>query len=243
MEGPPGAGEDGQCHGPLELAHVSEAQNRVSSYSVLGFRVYQNCQDVLQNGEFHGPLEPAHVSESQNRVSSYRIFAKQATRSICPLSFIFSNLQKQFKFWRWSPIFQNCKYNSSSDGDLLFSKIGQTWLRIMGDMQDKWPKQGHFGQNKAIPCSFAVWVKKLGILCKPVKKEGDAIKQQNGAIQCSSSEDNRGGMVCKKNRRKLNATKKGQLHELVELQAPCNNLHTKLVALLCIFYLCVDKHR
>ena len=85
------------------------------------------------------------------------------------------------------------KYNSSFDGDLLFCKIGQTWLRIMGDMQDKWPKQGHFGQNKAIPCSFAVWVKKQGILCKPVKKEGDSIKQQNGAIQCSSSEDNRGG--------------------------------------------------
>ena len=126
MEGPPGAGEDGQCHGPLEPAHVSELQNRVSSYWVLGFRVYQNCQDVLQNGEFHGPLEIAHVSESQNRVSSYRIFAKQATRSICPLSFIFSNLQKQFKFWRWSPIFQNCKYNSSSDGDLLFSKFTNT---------------------------------------------------------------------------------------------------------------------
>ena len=137
MEGPPGAGEDGQCHGPLELAHVSE---------------------------------------SQNRVSSYRIFAKQATRSICPLSFIFPNLQIQFKFWRWSPIFQNCKYNSSSDGDLLFSKIGQTWLRIMGDMQDKWPKQGHFGQNKAIPCSFAVWVKKQGILCQTSEERGRCYK-------------------------------------------------------------------
>ena len=49
-----------------------------------------------------------------------------------------------------------------------------------------WAKQGDSLQF----CSLG---EETGNSMQTAKKEGDSIKQQNGAIQCSSSEDNRGG--------------------------------------------------